>query len=114
MVRGRRPSVERPLGVGSGHSAEGSSRYVVVNAKVLLDSADALQEVIDFFRETRNVPGSDFECVEPKTDVFELGLNICESIAHLDAQRFNIVLCGHLRENEVECLDDLICVFVHS
>jgi hypothetical protein len=71
----------------------------VVNAKVLLDSADALQEVIDFFREAREVPGSDFECVEPKTHVFELGLNICESFAHLDTQRFNIILRGHLREN---------------
>src|ERR1700688_538251 len=40
---------ERPLQVGSGYSTKGSSRYVVVNAKVL-DSADALQEVIDFLR----------------------------------------------------------------
>jgi hypothetical protein len=63
---------ERPLWVEKGHSGEGSSRYVVVNAKVLLDSADALQEVIDFFREARDVPGSDFKCVEPKTDVFNL------------------------------------------
>ena len=78
-----------------------------MNAKVPLDSADALQEVIDLFREARNVLSSDFECVEPKTDVLELGLNICESFAHLDAQRFNIVLCGHLRENNVECIDDL-------
>jgi hypothetical protein len=85
----------------------------VVNAKMLLDRADALQEVIDFFREARDVPGSDFECVEPKTDVFELFLNICESFAHLDAQRLNIVLRGHLRENEVECLDDLGRVLIH-
>jgi hypothetical protein len=42
-------SAVRPLWVDNGHSAEGSSRYVVVNAKVLLDRADALQEVIDFF-----------------------------------------------------------------
>ena len=40
---------ERPKKVGSGHSAKGLSRYVVVNAKVFLDSADAPQEVIDFF-----------------------------------------------------------------
>jgi hypothetical protein len=39
---------DRPLRVEKGHSGEGSSRYVV-NAKVLRDSADALQEVIDFF-----------------------------------------------------------------
>ena len=44
---------DRPLRVDSRHSAEGSSRYIVGNAKVLLDSADALQEVIDFFREAR-------------------------------------------------------------
>jgi hypothetical protein len=69
----------------NGHSGEGSSRYVVVNAKVLLDSADALQEVIDFFREARDVLGSDFKCVDPKTDVFELGLNVCKPFAHLNA-----------------------------
>jgi hypothetical protein len=45
----------------------------VVYAKVLLDSADALQEVIDFFREARDVLGSDFKCVDPKT-----GLNVCK------------------------------------
>ena len=28
---------------------------LMLNAKVLLDRADALQEVIDFFREARNV-----------------------------------------------------------
>jgi hypothetical protein len=76
---------ERPLWVGNRHSAEVSSRYVVVNAKVLLDSADALQEVIDFFREARDVLGSDFKCVDPKTDVFELGLNVCKPFAHLNA-----------------------------
>jgi hypothetical protein len=63
----------------------GVNRYVVVNAKVLLDSADALQEVIDFFREARDVLGSDFKCVDPKTDVFELGLNVCKPFAHLNA-----------------------------
>ena len=75
---------ERPQWVGSGHSAKGSSRYVMVNAKVFLDSTDA-HEVIDFFREARNIPRSDFKRVEPKTDVFELGLNVCEPIAHLNA-----------------------------
>jgi hypothetical protein len=40
---------ERLLRGENGHSAEGLSRYVVVNAKVFLDSADAPQEVIDFF-----------------------------------------------------------------
>jgi len=34
---------------GNGHSTKGLSHYVVVNAKVFLDSADAPQEVIDFF-----------------------------------------------------------------
>ena len=55
----------------------------MVNAKVLLDSADLLQEVIHFFREARNVLGSDFKPVEPKADVFEFGLNVCEPFAHL-------------------------------
>jgi hypothetical protein len=63
----------------------GSGRYVVVNAKALLDSADALQEVIDFLREARNVLGSGFKRVEPKTDVFEFDLNVCEPFAHLNA-----------------------------
>jgi hypothetical protein len=44
-----KPLPERRLWVGSGHSAKGLSRYVVVNTKVFLDSADAPQEVIDFF-----------------------------------------------------------------
>jgi hypothetical protein len=57
----------------------------VVNAKVLLDSADALQEVIDFFREARNVLGSDFKRVEPKADVSKLGLNVCEAFARISA-----------------------------
>jgi hypothetical protein len=43
-----KPLPERRLWVGSGHSAKGLSRYVVVNTKVFLDSADAPQEVIDF------------------------------------------------------------------
>jgi hypothetical protein len=46
-----KPLPERRLWFEKGHSGERSSRYVVVNAKVLLDSADALQEVIDLFRE---------------------------------------------------------------
>jgi hypothetical protein len=56
-----------------------------MNAKVLLDSADALQEVIDFLREARNVLGSDFKRVEPKADGFEFGLNVCEPFAHVNA-----------------------------
>jgi hypothetical protein len=50
-------------------TALGLSRYVVVKAKVLLDSADGLQEVIDFFRKARNVLCSDFKRVEPKANV---------------------------------------------
>jgi len=46
---GRLPRERFSPWVGSGHSAKGLSRYVVVNAKVFLDSADAPQEVIDFF-----------------------------------------------------------------
>src|SRR5277367_4564641 len=76
---------ERPLRVETAIRERGSSRYVVVNAKVLLDSADALQEVIDFFREARDVLGSDFKCVDSNTDVFELGLNVCKPFAHLIA-----------------------------
>ena len=71
---------ELPLPAGNGHSAEGSRRYVVVNAKMLLDSADTLQEVIDFFRETRDVRGSDFKRAELKANVSELGLNVCEPL----------------------------------
>ena len=76
---------DQPLRVDSRQSAEGSSRYIVGNAKVLLDSADALQEVIDFFREARNVLGGDFKRVEPKADVSVLDLNIREPFAHLSA-----------------------------
>ena len=48
-----------------------------MNAKVLLDSADALQEVTDFFREAQNVLGRDFKRAGPKADVSELDLNVC-------------------------------------
>ena len=68
-----------------GHSGKGLSRYVEVNAKVLLDSADALQEVIDFLREARNVLGGVFMRVEPKADVSVLDLNVREPFAHLNA-----------------------------
>ena len=47
-----------------------------MNAQVHLDSADALQEVIDFFRDARNVLGRDLMCAEPKADVSKLGLNV--------------------------------------
>ena len=56
--------------VGNRHSAEVSSRNVVVNAKVLLDSAYALQEVIDFFREARDVLGSDFKRGELRNNFY--------------------------------------------
>jgi hypothetical protein len=70
-----------------------SSRNIVVNAKVLLDSADALQEVIDFlFRAATSSASS-------RRRMSLSSLNICESFAHLDTQRLNIVLRGHLREN---------------
>jgi hypothetical protein len=61
---------DRPLWVDNRHSAEGSSRYIVGNAKVLLDSADALQEVIDFFREARDVLGSDFKRGELRNNFY--------------------------------------------
>jgi hypothetical protein len=41
-----------------------------VNAKVLLDSAYALQEVIDFFREARDVLGSDFKRGELRNNFY--------------------------------------------
>jgi hypothetical protein len=42
----------------------------VVNAKVLLDSAYALQEVIDFLREARDVLNSDFKRGELRNNFY--------------------------------------------
>ena len=70
MGRFRAAVLDRLQWVGNRHSAEVSSRNVVVNAKVLLDSAYALQEVIDFFREARDVLGSDFKRGELRNNFY--------------------------------------------
>jgi hypothetical protein len=51
-----RSSIERRSGVDIGDSAERLSRDIVVYTEVLLDRADALQQVIDFFCDLRLIP----------------------------------------------------------